>query len=197
MPDFFLDKDFKDDWDEFVINAKLAEHYNMAAQISGALLAHRNPILDALLPSLLYINLMSLLDGALDLYMGIKKLSIPKTYRNDLNGKIGFLMDQNVVKNGTALHTLRRKRNEAAHEVEHVDWNFFHDAIDVVNEELKHLGFVDDKPEFQPFAERGAVKSSEDPGILGTREFRCGLKYPGGRLAAEFKWSEKLHRSRG
>jgi hypothetical protein len=149
--------------------------------------------LDGLLPSLLVVKLDSLLDEALSEYIDQRGLLIPRTYRADLNGKINFLRDGGYLKNASQLHHLRELRNDLAHEFAgKATWRDLDSLIDTVDHELQHLSFVGARPKFEIHSERVPTQPA-DPKYLMSFNYSVTLKADG-RKAAEFTWSQHIHR---
>src|SRR5688572_10540199 len=73
---------------------------------------HRDPLLDKLLPALLYIKAVAVLDDALDVWLHRSGLTLPKENRPDLNGKLCYLESNTLVPNAAELHLVRKRRNE-------------------------------------------------------------------------------------
>ena len=181
------------DWRVFLIQLAFAREYPMAYQVSSPGLATRNPILESILPSLLYIKMAALMDGALEEYIAANQLQPGKRYRADFNGRINFCSDSGFINNGADLHGVRTMRNDTAHKpLASVDWDELDRDIVHVHRALKQLGFVGERPEFRVEAERSAFRQSDEPGILGSRDYSVRVMH-GDKKAAEFKWGETLH----
>jgi len=76
------------------MDLELAKNYkavSVLATVGG--LPAPNPLLDVLLPSLLYVRMSSALDEALEEYIDRSGLNFGKPYKNDFNGRICFLAD--------------------------------------------------------------------------------------------------------
>jgi len=74
-----LDDDFLKAWHRFLQELELAKNYHLPYALDNLFGATpRNPLLEKLLPSLLYIRLVSLLDDALNLYLDNHGLTIKK-----------------------------------------------------------------------------------------------------------------------
>ena len=50
------------------------------------------------------------------------------------------------------------------------------------------LGFVNERPTYEAFAERSAAKQSSETGVLWTQDFRYGLK-EGDKTVREISWT--------
>ncbi len=179
----------KNDWRTFLMNAELAKNYKMANMIAGfGQPAAPNPILEALLPSLLFVRLGSLLDDIFEEYITEKTLVMGNSYRGDLNGRINYLIGQGLLQDGPRLHALRQKRNELAHEASRsCTWKELEEAVALVDTELQHLGLVGTRPQYEFYAERTPRPKSE-PGYVLTFDYCYGLK-AAGEKAIEVSWT--------
>jgi hypothetical protein len=183
-------------WRCFLIEVTFAKNYKTPYVIQSMVPAPNNPILDGLLPSLLVVKLASLIDEALNEYIDQKGLIMPKMYRPDFNGKINFLRDGGYLKSATKLHQLRELRNELAHEFSgKATWKELDKAIETADDELQHLGFVGARPKFEIHSECVPTESA-DPKYLMSFNYSVMLKSDG-RKAAEFTWSQHIHRDDG
>ncbi len=114
-----------------------------------------NPLVDGILPSLLFVRLGSLLDHALREYISQNGLMPDRTYRGDFNGRIAFMADSGLLLHATAWHAIREKRNLLAHTLwNKCDWPVLQQAIDTADDELRHLGMAGPKPVFEFFGEQ-------------------------------------------
>src|SRR6478752_2359543 len=93
----------------------LAKHYPQTLSVSGVPNITKNPLLEYLLPSLLYVKTVAVLDDALATYIDAKGWTIPKPLRNDLYGRITFMTGKGL-SNPPELHRMRDRRNAVAHE---------------------------------------------------------------------------------
>ena len=198
LPDRQLNKpmDSQDDirgaWRVFLIELELARNYPIAYQLSHGP-AVRNPVLEKILPSLLHIKMAALLDEALDAYLTSATTALPKTYRSTLDAQISFLSDSGRIQNGPALHAVRNRRNELAHETcSSVSWSQLDQDLPTVHATLQHLGVVGGRPRFEIKAERSAAQSSEEPGVIAYFDYSVTLA-EGEKTTAEFRWRETLH----
>jgi len=74
-----------------------------------------------------------------------------------------------------------------------VTWEEVGLAIDEMEAALSALGLVDPRPAFEYFGERSAITFSNEPGVLGTRQYTIGVRQDG-VAALEASWDETLHR---
>ena len=186
--------DFAFSWQRFLIESVLlkdhATYYILLNARGGS-----NPIVDQFAPGILYVKMVALLDEALVEYMAVNGLRVSHPYRNDLNGRIGFLDSQSRLTNATELHRIRVLRNQLAHESgTRADWDQLRADTAIVHSELKHLGFVGDQPVVQSFAERGSPNFEHGlPGVSDLQDYIVGATV-NGEVAAELKWSIKTYR---
>ncbi len=184
--------DIRGAWRLFLIELEFARNYPMAYQL-GHRLAVRNPVLEKILPSLLYIKMAALLDEGLAAYLISTTSVLPKAYRSTLDGRISFLTDSGKIPNGPALDAIRNKRNELAHETSSsVSWPQVDQDLASVHAALQHLGLVGARPRFDIRAERSGAQGSQEPGIIEYFDYSVTLT-EGEKTAAEFKWRETLH----
>lgn len=180
-------------WRIFLIELEFARNYPMAYQLTSNNVVGRNPVLEEILPSLLHLRMTAVLDGALEAYLDSTGTSLPADYRSDLNGRICFSSDSGLVPNGQALHRVRKRRNDTAHEVfSNVSWKQLEQDRREVHAALQHLGLVSEPPQFLVKAERSAFRESDEPGVMGHHDFVVRVM-EGEKCAGEFKWRTTLH----
>jgi hypothetical protein len=179
-------------WFVLLVDTELAKNYKIANMLAGrGHVPAPNPILDALLPSLLYVRLGAFLDEAFEEYVNAAGMVMGKPYRGDLNGRIAFLNDQGKLVDAAKLHALRLKRNELAHESSRsCKWSDLDEAIHVADAELQHLGLVGPRPKFEFYAERNP-KSPTEPGYIMSHEYCYGLRV-GSEKVAEVSWTVNI-----
>ena len=102
--------------------------------------------------------------------------------------------DQSLIANYTALHGIRDLRNLLAHEVsETTTWDNLDADLDTVENELQYLGFVGDRPDYEYFGERSAMRDCDEPGIAFAQDFRFGIKC-NNRVTMEISFTRKTHK---
>jgi hypothetical protein len=177
-------------WRTFLIELEFARNYPIVYQLNHGP-AVRNPVLERILPSLLHIKMAALLDEALETYL----ISTGTTgYQESLYGRISFCSETGRIPHGTALHDIRKRRNDAAHQpATSVSWMQLDQDLTVVHAALQHLGLVCGRPHFDIEAERSEARDSQEPGI------NCHFDYAvilleNGRKEAAFTWRETLHK---
>lgn len=188
-----LNADMQQAWNRFLQEVELARNYHMPYTLNGFGGTFRNPLLDYLLPSLLYVKMVAILDEALSFYMSNRSLKLPKKYKKSLHGRIEYLNDQSLISNYTSLHDVRDLRNLLAHEgSETTTWDNLNGDLDTVENELQHLGFVGDRPSYEYFGERSAMRECDEPGVAFAQDFRFGIKC-NDRVTMDFSFTRKTH----
>lgn len=186
-------------WDWLEIQVVLGKNAHVSASPNSP--PTNKPILDLLMPSLLLVRSVSVLDQALRSYIENSFGSMPKGYRDDLNGRLRLLVDQNLLTDGVALHQLRIRRNELAHESTDATglrtfpkWKEVDDALALERKSLMELGFVNlPVAKYEFFWTRdvdiyGDENPSPRPGVVMTHHFKYGVKNDGG-IRCEFQSS--------
>ena len=112
-----MSADIQKAWNCFLQEVELAKNYHTPYLLNGFGSTFRNPWLDYLLPSLLYVKMVAILDEALVFFIGDRGLTVPKKHKKSLHGRIEYLNDQSLIANYDALHGIRDLRNLLAHEV--------------------------------------------------------------------------------
>ena len=164
-------------WHRLLQEVELARHYPAPFRLNLGGSVARNPILERVLPSLLYVKMVSLLDDALQEYVASHELEAPKRYPDSLGGRIGLLGDSGTLGDPAQLRSIKDRRNELAHEVkEHANWEELEGALQAVHNELQGLGLVGSRPEYSFFAERSALHETERSDALFERTYTYGLK---------------------
>lgn len=162
-------------WHRFLQEVEFAKNYHRVSDLNSS--TFRNPIIDYLVPSLLYIKMVALFDEALDLFIKRNDLNKPKKYKDDLNGRISFLSSLGKIVQATELSGIREIRNQLAHELSaRLTWNALDEAINLVEMELQHLQFVGKRPKIGFFRERSAARNSDDPDVIAIIDYKFGIK---------------------
>lgn len=153
---------------------------------------HRDVLLEALLPTLLYIKAVAILDDSLDLWLGQGGHQLRPPYRNDLNGRLEYLGDKQLLADVDALHAVRKERNRLAHEPgTSCDWARFASDVAVVEKALLALGLARPTPQLEYFCERSAMEGSNEPGVSFSRRFAYGVR-ENGKPALEVSWRQNF-----
>jgi hypothetical protein len=170
-------------WLTFLVETEFAKNYQRYDM--AALSLARNPILESLLPSLLYLRLVSLLDESLASYMAANKL--PK--RGTLGGKIELLNTKGLLANSAKLCSVKKMRNGLAHDAtKSCAWAHLDTAINDVEAELQHLGLIGPRPVLEFYAVQEAARDSSDPAFSISQDYRCGVKKDGNKFH-EYVWT--------
>ncbi len=178
-------------WRRFRLEAEAARNYpsSYALYIGQT---HRDVLLEALLPTLLYIKAVAILDDSLDLWLEQNGHQLRPPYRNDLNGRLEYLGEKRLLEDVDALQAVRKERNRLAHEPgASCDWGRFADDVSVIERSLLSLGLVRPTPQLEYFCERSAVEDSNEPGVSFSRRFSYGVK-ENGITALEVAWTQKF-----
>lgn len=180
-------------WNRFLQEYELAKNYHMPYLLNGFGGTFRNPLLDYLLPSLLYVKMVAILDEALHSFIGDRGLAVPKKYKNSLHGRIEYLNDQSLLENYAALHDIRDLRNLLAHEAsETTTWDDLNVDIDIVENELRHLDFVGDRPDYKYFGERSKMRDCDESGIAFAQDYQFGIKCDD-QITMKISFTRKTH----
>ncbi len=178
-------------WTRLLIDIELARNYPIPYALEMEALI-RNPILESLLPGLLYIKMVSLLDEAMTTYLYENQINMPRSYRNSLQGRIDFLSDQGLLSARGELHRMRFQRNDLAHEAsQRINWIGLDQDVTHAENALKELHLVENRPKYEFYAERSAMRDSEHPKAWAERDYSFGLKSEGTKVV-EVSWNEKL-----
>lgn len=188
--------DFQKSWRAYLLKWEAAKHYHFPYLLFIGR-TNRNPLLDQLLPSLLFLRAVSILDEGLKLYIQISDISMPRSkYRDSLEGRISVLSKTGILNNSDELHSIRRRRNDVAHEAHlNTNWDQLSQDLDVIEKSLKKLGLVGDRPHLEYYGERSEMRWVDDPEILGSRDLRWGVK-ENGIPAMEFSWTETFYKTK-
>lgn len=187
-------------WHRFLQDLELAKTYPAAYQLAAFMGGvPRNPILDRLLPWLLFVRLVSLLDEALGEHISSQKL--PFQGKPDLYHRLEYLKDRNLITNAAQLHALRERRRSLAHDSlpnavvdpTGLSWSDLSDAVDQVEAALQTLGLVGPRPCYAFFCERSSARPSADPRVAFGFDYSAGLKREG-KVVVEFQWTASVFR---
>ena len=180
----------------FIQHLKMAENYHSPYLLEGGANIARNPILEQILPSLLYVQLASLFDEGLLQYIDTNELLLPKKkYKNDMNGRIQFLSDNRLIKDSKECHRIRKKRNDIAHEsAMNISWDDLNNDLSIVELELKYLGLINDRPNYVFYAERAAARDSKEENVICAFDYYIGLKEDSKKII-EISWTTKMMKS--
>lgn len=163
-------------WRSFLADAELAKNHSGVAReasIRGAVPVW-NPLLDSLLPSLLYIRLASFIDYALGEYISSQGWAIPKPLCENFKGRISFLADKGVLLSPNDLHDLRLKRNTLSHQpASSCSWIELENAVQMGQQELENVKLVGPRPKFEFFSNK--LTRELDQGQVWRVDYEYGL----------------------
>lgn len=183
-------------WQILLQEIELARHYPLVYAMDAFGRLRKNPLLEDLLPTLLYLKMVAILDDALICYIDQNNLEVPaQKYRHDLNGRIEFLIDSGYLSDGDELHRFRIKRNDMAHKTDAVcSWGDLDADLAKLDHELQHLSLVTVSPKYEFYAEKSAARASDDPSVLCAFDYRIGVKADG-KPAVGYSWTENILKS--
>ena len=179
-------------WRRLRLEAKAAGNYHLPYSMYIGQ-THRDPLLESLLPALLYIKAVSILDDSLDNWLSQNQHSLKSPYRSDLNGRLEYLRDKGLLKQVGPLHDIRKRRNTLAHTpAAACSWGELDRDMQAIEECLVSLGLAKATGSLEYFSERSALGSSKEPGIEFTRTFKYGV-HQNGKSALEISWVQNFH----
>lgn len=179
-------------WHRLLQEIELARNYHMPSMLDMFGATFRNPVLDYLVPSLLYLKLVAILDEALSFYIEQKNFGVPKNYKNTLHGRIEFLNEQGEIKNYCTLRKIKDLRNLLAHvPAETTDWAMLDADLSTIENELQELGCVGERPNYEFFAQRSAMRAGDEPGVDHAQDYQFGIKCDG-RITMEVSFTRKI-----
>ena len=190
----YLNDDIYNSWIRLLQDIELAKNYKMPYTLELGTVAP-NPLLDNLLPSLLFVRLVSLLDEALAYYLDTKDISLPKGYKNDLCNRLRYLGEEGIIRGVEELQRVREKRNEIAHQQGlYAIWQELGNALDRIESELQNLNFVGTRPRYESYAEKSQARESTEPDVDFAFDYCYGIKEAGEKVI-EVSWTVNVHRS--
>jgi hypothetical protein len=179
-------------WRRLRLEAKAASNYHLQYSMYVGQ-THRDPLLENLLPALLYMKAVAILDDSLEYWFGENQHRLRAPYKNDLNGRLEYLCDEGLLQQVDLLHDVRRRRNVLAHTpAATCAWAELDRDAETIEICLVSLGLARPTGSLEYFAERSALKGSQQPGIQYTRTFKYGIKQDG-KPALEIAWVENFH----
>ena len=182
-------------WHRFHQEALLAQNYRMAPRAPGVITTDTtpNPVVERLLPSLLFVRVTSILDEALELYIDQNHVEWPTQKRKDFKNRIEVLADNSWLVSGSLCHSVRTKRNDLAHDPQcSATWDELYTCVDCVEDELKNLTLIGDRPRYSWFATCTARQDAPGQTIYtlsyGRRDLSGGIPF-------QVTWEEPTVRS--
>ncbi len=184
-------KEFDRSWRAFLQTVVLAKNHNGLSRLESPFLP-RDPIADSILPTLLYVQLASLLDDGLRLHLEQSK---GKALAKRLNLAALIDLAKSDLIDPDAPDSIRKSRNPLAHEPgEFASWQDLDSAIASAYEELRGLNLVNDRPDYKFFSERSGAEACDDPGIAFKQEYKFGLKVDG-EVVLGLSWTSQVARA--
>jgi hypothetical protein len=180
-------------WKRFLVDWQFAKSYTTPYDLDFPSGAFSNPILEALLPSLLFIRLVAILQEA------IASLPLERTQIQEAPTEASLHeLLENLEASGTAidrpaLDRIRRTRNRLAHETGlHVTWADLEEAIDAIESQLQAVALVGQRPELNVKGERSGAERSNRPGVLFEHHYAWWVEFDGEKVA-EITWRTSIH----
>ncbi len=176
-------------WHTFMLRKTLLTHWGVCFDFAG--ITFRDPIIRNTAASLLYIDLLSLLDETLQARMPPEEYKRGQKTKNRLEmlAKKGDLLKEK------ALQAIRERRNEIGHEfetgatVEELDA-----ALSTVKEQLLSWGMIREIGDYELEAERSKMRGSEDEKMAFEQDVIIRVK-AGGVVRLEMKRTKKIGKS--
>ena len=123
--------------------AKLRRAVGVRAVARAASAGVRLPVgdtLDTLLPTAIYIALVSIIDESIEKYLQEK---YPEATHQNLNSRIECMAARSALISPDRLHEIRKRRNSFAHDAEvFASWSETEALFRIAEEELDHLGLL-------------------------------------------------------
>jgi hypothetical protein len=196
--EMFPSVEFMTKWHRLLQDTELAKNYDRVYALDDALVG-RNPFLDDLLASFLFLRLLSLLDDALEeVAAADSAIVFPKkkpAAKQDLFDKIDAMAAAGRVTpdQATDLHGMRKWRNDIAHEPQphYLEWQLLSKAFGICEAVLRRLGLSGPKPLYEFFAERSAAEASDDPRVFVAFRYQAGVK-ENGIPELTLHWTSKI-----
>jgi hypothetical protein len=130
-----------DGWDKLRNDFYSASLYRRQAYALGATIPMKNRSLDRLLPTYGVIIACSLLDEALDIYIGANCPHFRG--RSTLGDRVNFLTSEGAFSDECRVREIKDLRNSYAHERDKfADWKTATSVLDDIEAELQHLGII-------------------------------------------------------
>lgn len=123
--------------------AKLRSAVGVRAVSRAATQGIRLPVgdtLNTLLPTAIYISLVSIIDESIEKYLQEKH---PEATHHNLDSRIKCMATRSELINPDRLHEIRKRRNSLAHDADvFASWGETEDLFRISEEELGHLGLL-------------------------------------------------------
>ena len=134
----------------------------------------KGDLLNRMMPGVHLLTLVSVLDQALEDYVGEKRIAWPPKTKRDLFNRINVLADHVPALDTTRLHWLRELRNRIAHPTgisahQSVTWSDIDVAIELATETMLALGLDECTRKVEAFFERTPTVYPDALGPNGER----------------------------
>jgi hypothetical protein len=181
------------EWNRFLQDTELAKNYQILSKAQRSY--QPNPIVDELLPSMLFMRLLSILDESLEQQMDSKSVPLKNGCKADLYGRIESLAEKSYL-SAAPLHELRKRRKPLAHDAtkRFGGWKELNDAISTVESVLQSFGLVGARPKYEFCVERSQAKESTDSNVAFFWDYSVALKNEEGVKVVEYTWQTKVMR---
>lgn len=133
------------------------------------------PPLVEVVASLLYVDLVSILDKAMAMQMRARDYKRLVT----IDRRLQFLDTAGKLLDFAALDAMRRRRNDIAHKVVRLDVAELNAAIATVQAQLEAWGLVGPAPTYERFAGGSGLYDPQRPEYAAARDYRVGVKENG------------------
>jgi len=190
-------------WHEFLINVAYAKDYQVYFLVAGGVggLPPKNPILEQILPSLLFVKSLTILDAGLEEVLVARHVSLRAMgYRDDLNGRIKAAGDLGIIPDSELLHDARRARNDVAHEFSNIStWGELETAISNIQEALAAMGLVGPRPNYKVAGGKTRASAEEltDPKAIFGLKCHVSVLDEAGKEWGEIKWIVNIYGTGG
>lgn len=189
-------------WHRFLQQVVLAREYQLPFELAqhvrrseDAVAGPKNPVLEELLPSLLFVRLASVLDEYLEDYIQMNDIRVSD--KRSLYDRIEAL--RHPLTEAERLQGIRKRRRPLAHEAAaRCTWDDLEEAVAVVHQALRELGYVVQRPVYV-IASHWHLDQLDPPRVersgLGVIEWRAirtytvGVKEEDGEWVDTYAWS--------
>lgn len=129
-------------------------------------------LLSMILTSQHYLAIVGVLDDTLKEYISTNNVSWPKGKKHDLKNQIDVVSGIIPTLNSTQLHSIRKRRNEIAHEpnialTNPITWDEYTQAVDSVCLAIRDMGFISEIPNINSYWQRTPTHYLDEPGPDG------------------------------
>lgn len=131
-------------------------------------------LLSMILTSQHYLAIVGVLDDTLKEYISTNNVSWPKSKKHDLKNRIDVVSGIIPTLNSTQLHSIRKRRNEIAHEpsiilTNPITWDEYTLAVDNIYLAISDMGFITEIPNIGSYWQRTPTHYLDELGPEGER----------------------------